>query len=453
LSLFTAAQVCLGQVSRVNPDELVTALFFLATGLIIRQLRRPSVDNRWHHGLLLGAVLGIGFLVKAVFLALGFGMLAILTLAVWRSRRSLASVVVAAAVFLTIAGTYGTALTRATGHRTLGEAGSLNYAWHVNRLQKWVHWEGGNDPAAKAWPKPWLARFAQWDTNPPNFGQPQHPSQILQQSPRIYAFNAPFQSTYAPYYNPPYWYQGYNHVLRVRYQLIALFKSLTDLAQVLLTQPMFYAVFLALMILLEPRHARMYLLRWLGEHWPIIAFGLLGIALYLPVHLEGRYLTGPLTLLALSAIIASSSFLTVGRFTPAAFILCLGLTASLAKSQLPAWHNLAQHRAPSNNFQWQEGEALLAEHLPPNAHVGVIGWTPNLHSDWAYIAHVQITAEIASPTDFNQFWSQSPAQQAQTLDTFRRNGDVAVLVDSKPANTTDPNWHQLANTPLWIHRL
>jgi hypothetical protein len=453
LSLFTVSQVCLGQVSRVNPDELVTAIFFLLCGLVVRQLRQSASAIRWQRGLMLGALLGIGFLVKAVFLALGAGILVILAIAVWRSRRSLGALLAAALVFACIVGGYGAALSRAVGHRTVGEAGSINYAWHVNRLQKWVHWEGGMQPASEAWPKGWIAHFAQWDTNPPDFGTPLHPSKILQTSPRVYGFSAPIHATYVPYYDPPYWYEGYRHVFRVRYQLIALVKSLADLAQVLLSQPMFYAVLLALVILLQPRHARFYLLRWTAEHWPVVAFGVLGIALYLPVHLEGRYITGPLTLLGLCAIAGASSFLTVGRFRTAVIILVLGLCGSLATTQRPVWHNLMQHRSPANNLQWKIGEAIVAEGVAPLSQVGVISWTANLHSDWAYIANVQITSEIASVSDYNLFWSQSAEEQAHTLETFRRAGAVAVLVNGKPPNAGGPRWKQLADTPMWMYRL
>ena len=238
--LFVAMQVCLGQVSRVSPDELVSTFFFLACGLMVRWVH--ATDERLGRGVLFGAVLGVGFLVKAVFLMLSCGMLALLCVALWQRRRSLQPVLAAAVVFAVVAGGYGTALSRATGKVTLGEAGAINYAWHVDRLQKWVHWEGGVAPANEAWPKPRIARFAQWETRPPEFGVPTHPSVIVQEAPRIYGFAAPIHATYVPYFDPPYWYAGYKHVFRWRYQLIALAKSLGDLAAVLLALPMFYAV-------------------------------------------------------------------------------------------------------------------------------------------------------------------------------------------------------------------
>jgi hypothetical protein len=140
------------------------------------------------------------------------------------------------------------------------------------------------------------------------------------------------------------------------------------------------------------------------------------------------------------------------RFRAAALLILLGLTASLIQYQLPVWRNLAHDKSPTNNLEWLRGEALLAQHLPSNSQVGVISWTPNLQSDWAYIAHVQITSEIASPQDMDLFWRLSPGQQQSTLATFRHVGAVAVIAINKPSSVTDPAWQHLVNTDLWIYR-
>ena len=253
LAIFLITQICIGQVSRANPDELVTTLFFVACGLLVRILN-PLTSKPLRLGLLLGLTLGLGFLAKTVFLILGCGLLVLLALALFTKRRSLKPSMAAAAIFAIIVAGYGAALSRAVGHFTLGESGSINYAWHVNRLQKWVHWQGGIQPAAVAWPRPSIAHFAQWETSPPDFGIPVHPTTILQTSPTVYSFVAPVRANYVPYFDPPYFYAGYHHLFRPRYQLIALIKNLGDFAQVVLTQPLFIAIALALLILVfEPR--------------------------------------------------------------------------------------------------------------------------------------------------------------------------------------------------------
>ncbi|SNS33783.1 4-amino-4-deoxy-L-arabinose transferase [Granulicella rosea] len=460
LTFFVATQICLGQVSRVNPDELVTTLFFLFCGLAARcwrwtvalAQRRGSV--RW--GLSMGLVLGVGFLVKAIFLPLGCGMLALLALRWrrhWRSVR--VPLFAAAAVFASIVAVYGIALSSAVGHRTLGESGAINYAWHVNRLQKWVHWEGGRQPANIAWPKTSMARFARWDDDPPEFGAPLHPSAILQESPRVYGFTAPIHATYVPYYDPPYWYEGYRHLIRPRYQLIALVKCISDLALVLLRMPLFFAFLLALGLLLRDAQARALLRIYVGNVSWALWFGLLGVAIYLPVHLEGRYLAGFLALIALQLFAGATlkvEMMTTGRVRAVSGLLLIGLAGNLLLTQAPVWRNLLHHKSPRNNVEWKIGEAVVAQGLPPMSQVGVLGWTANLHSDWAYIAHLQITSEIASPADIDLFWRQTPAEQARTLETFRKAGAVAVFTRGKPASA-GPEWTPLGDTGMSMLRL
>jgi hypothetical protein len=456
LAIFFVTQVCIGQVSHVNPDLLVTTLFFAAAGLLVRILNpTASQANRSNLRLsiALGLALGLGFLAKAVFLVLGVGLLALFALALLAKRCSLKPLLAAAAIFTLIVACYGALLSRAVGHVTLGEAGSINYAWHVNRLQKWVHWQGGVQPAAEAWPKPSIAHFAQWDKSPPDFGTPIHPTTIVQASPTVYAFAAPIHATYVPYFDPPYFYAGYHHLFRPRYQLIALAKNLGDLAQIILTQPFFIAFALALLVLLSDRLNRRAFLSALRRHWLLPTLALFAIAIYLPVHLEGRYLAGFLAVLLLTLLFSASELPpSPNRLRAAALLLLLGFTASLLDYQLPVWRNLAHRKSPASNLEWQRGQALLAQHLPANSQIGVIHWTPNLQSDWAYIAHVQITSEIASPLDMDLFWQSSPQQQQSTLAAFRRSGAVAVIAINKPPLAGDPAWHHLPSTDLWIYR-
>lgn len=455
LAIFVTTQLCIGQVSHVNPDLLVTTLFFFACGLLVRILNpsaSQAIRSNLRPSLLLGLTLGLGFLAKAVFLVLGSGLLALFTLALFNKRRKLTPAFAAAAVFALIVGSYGAALSRATGHFTLGEAGSLNYAWHVNRLQKWVHWQGGVQPAAEAWPKASIAHFAQWESSPPDFGTPTHPTTILQASPVVYGFAAPVHATYVPYFDPPYFYAGYKHLIRWRYQVIALAKNVGDLAQVILTQPLFIAVVLALIILLWGSNFKPFL-QTLRRHWLLPTLALFAIAIYLPVHLEGRYLAGFLAVLLLSLLVTAFEHPpSSNRLRAAALFLLFGFTGSLIRYQLPVWRNLAQQKSPYANLEWQRGQALLSQHLPANSQIGVINWTPNLQSDWAYIARVQITSEIASPQDVDLFWQSSPGQQQNTLATFRRAGAVAVVAINKPPFAGDAAWQHLPSTDLWIHR-
>jgi len=171
------------------------------------------------------------------------------------------------------------------------------------------------------------------------------------------------------------------------------------------------------------------------------------------VHLEGRYLAGFLAVLALSLLFSAFELpASPNRLRAAALLLLLGFTASLLYYQLPVWRNLAQHKSPTTNLEWLRAQAVLAQHLPANSQIGVINWTPNLQSDWAYIAHVEITSEIASPHDMDLFWQSSPGRQQSILAAFRRAGAIAVIAINKPPSAGGPAWQPLPNTDLSIYR-
>ncbi len=451
LLLFAALQTCLGQVSRVNPDELVTTLFLLGSTQLIRIHLASRIT--WPSAIALALTLAAGFLAKTVFLPLGTGILAIAGVSLWLRRARLAPLLAAAALFALTIAAYGTALSHATGYATVGESGALNYAWHVNRLQKWVHWEGGTLPPDEAWPKPSIARFAQWSTQPPDFGHPQHPSTILQHSPTVYGFAAPTHATYVPYFDPPYFYRGYHHFFRTRYQLIALGKSLGDLLQVLISQPILLALVLVLIVFNATPAARPKLVQGLRSCWPLFVSSGLGILYYLPVHLEGRYLVSMFLVLGTCALVAATDILKRGSLAPIIALLLLGFVTEVALYQTPVWRNLIHHKSPQQNPEWRMGIAASHQDLPLGSQIGVVAWTPSLHSDWAYIAHLQITSEIASGPDYEQFWHLSSAQQSATLDNFRRSGATAVFVNSKPPGLGGSEWRQLEGTPLWMAHL
>jgi hypothetical protein len=437
---FVTAQVCMDQVSRVGPDQLVAGFFFLVCMLLLKLMRNPGLGLSAG----LGIALGLGFLAKSIFLPLGCVALAIAAIGMRRQLRILAP---AAGLFAVVVLGYGAALSRAVGAPTLGEAGSLNYAWHVNRLAKWVHWEGGADPADKAWPRPWIARFAHWDTDPPDFGRPVHPDVGLGTVPTVYVFHAPVEATYVPYFDPPYWYQGYRHIVRWRYQVVALGKNVGDLLHVLVVQPFFWALSLAWLVLWRgPRIARdrsaMH-----GAQASLLAA--MGVALYLPVHLEGRYLAPFLAVLAV-ALLAREG-VPVGRQRLAAGILVLGFAAGLVKDQHEVWARARRHWNYRDNLEWREGRALRAAGIAPGNDIGVIAWGPNVQCDWAYLAGVRITSEIASGPDEKAFWDMDEMDRNTVLLRFRQAGAIAVVTRDEPRGSAF-GWEQVGDLPMWVYR-
>jgi hypothetical protein len=178
--------------------------------------------------------------------------------------------------------------------------------------------------------------------------------------------------------------------------------------------------------------------------WPLAAIALTGICIFLPVHLEGRYLA---PFLAVLAVLALSAALPLrGAATLAVLIM-----AGVVINQASIWRRPLAHWTPVDNVEWRAGQAVAGLGMPPGTQVAVIAWDPNLHCDWAYMAHVRIVSEIATLKDENAFWALPPAGQTEVLSRFQHAGARAVLTWDKPQGPA-PGWQQLSGVPMWVYR-
>jgi hypothetical protein len=159
---------------------------------------------------------------------------------------------------------YAAGLSWSYGHFTLGESGTLNYAFHVNYLPRWTNWQG----------------------EPGGYGTPIHPTHQLMKDPDLFSFAEPYHNTYPPFGNIVYWYQGYRHFWSPKYQAIGIGRDLEYLLQALVPQPIFYAVLLAAIVIFAAEKDRKGWFRSAVGAWPFYLPAVIGIALYVQVHLE-----------------------------------------------------------------------------------------------------------------------------------------------------------------------
>jgi len=438
---FVTAQVCLGRVSSIGPDQLVACLFFLATAFLLRFTAQPSLRD----ATLLGLTLGIGFVVKAVFLPLSVILIAIALLP--RARRALPRPIALAipAALLLFVIPYAAALSWAFGRITLGEAAPLNYAFHVNQLPHWMGWQGGPDP---------------------RFGTPIHPLYLLRDHPAVFAFPEPFHVTYPPQYNMPFWYDGYRHFFSPANALRAILTNLRELEKVLHENwPLFLALALctAILIYSVPHPSRFW--GWVAgpKSWPIWLPSILGVVLYLQVHLEGRYIAPFVTILAVVPFLAAASASPRTR-TLALAVLLAGTAVNLAR-QLDQTAFRALHPSVvigDNQAQWAIAQYLTQSGLKPGDRVASVTTLNDIRCTWAYAARLHIVAAIGNDAysqdpaqyeDFQLFWTD-PDIQADVLRLFRKQGAVAVIVPrvsflNPPLNSS---WQSIPNTYAWVLR-
>ena len=441
--IFASIQLCIDSVSRVGPDLLVSALFFTALALVLRLLKQPN----WKRAVLLGLVLGLGYWSKGIFLALSAALLAVATVALWKRKRTIRPLLLTGTVFAVMIAPYAAGLSWSYGKFTLGESGPLNYAFHVNLLPRWTNWQG----------------------EPAGYGKPIHPTHQLSANPDIFTFAEPYHNTYPPFGNISYWYQGYRHFWSPRYQAVGIMRNLNYLVHALMLQPIFYAVLLAVVWIAVGLRARAQWFRVMAAQWPFFVPALIGVLLYIQVHLEDRYLGSFLTILCLLPFVALASIadrVSAKMMTAISVLLIAGAVCNFALVNRDVLSHLRNHYTYAQNPQWKLGMAMERAGMRPGDGIAVIGG-PNASCTWAYIAHLRIIAELGGepfdqrhpvpsdrPSPVSVFWHALPADQQKALDILHSTGARAAIASEKPAEISTPaGWELLPGTDTWIYLL
>jgi hypothetical protein len=449
--LFLSCILGLERVSSVSPDLLVSALFILAAAQVVAQLNSFRVSST----VMLGIVLGVGFWVKSVFLPFACIFLFTLLIACLAKLVPWRSLGLTVAVYLALFLPYVFATSWSYGRFTLGESGTLNYAFHVNHLPHWTNWQGG----------------------PAEFGKPIHPTRQLLKDLPVFEFAAPFKSTYPPYNNMAYWYQGFIHFFSLRLQILALIRSCYFLAEVIKENSFFLLVMLAFFVAVANREYRLCIRNFSLALWPLLLPAALGIVSYLLVHVEDRYL-GPffvvLGLIPLAPLVDSK--LNSNRILSVSIVLLyiFGTGAELKAREATTLRATLRGITFRDDKQWKLAQRLPTYGLRGGARVAVIpNSNPSLRCTWAYMAGIRIAAEFGSPAwqlapsdrtwferykleqsdaDYGKvFFQLSPQDRTRVLAAFRQTGVQAVVALSQPGPSPEPGWQHIDGTESWIY--
>jgi hypothetical protein len=448
--LFLSCLLCLERVSSVSPDLLVSALFILAAAQVVALLNRFRVSS----AVALGAVLGVGCWVKSVFLPLACAFLFTLVIACLTKLVPWRSLGLTVAVYLALSLPFVLATSWSYGQFTLGESGNLNYAFHVNHLPHWTNWQGG----------------------PPEFGRPLHPTRQLLDDLPVFEFGAPFNTTYPPYNNIAYWYQGFIHFFSLRLQILALIRSSYLLAEVIKDNPFFFFLVLAFGIAISNREYRLRVRRFILTLWPVLLPAVLGLVSYLIVHVEDRYV-GPLFAilgLLLLAPLADSKLNTKQVLSVSiVFLYVLGTGAELKAREFGTLRATLRGITFRDDQQWKLAQRLSSYGIKSGARVASIHSAPGYRCAWAYIANLRIVAEFGSLAwqvePWDRTWSErfgteesdadygkvffqlSPEDRARVLAAFRQTGAQAVVALSPPPPSPESGWQHIEGTDSWIY--
>jgi len=439
-SVFLLLQLLVGNVSRINPDLLVSGVFFMLTALSLQFCMRPQAKT----AVLLGVLAGFGYVLKAASLpesAAVFLMILIHSLTRLPADRlpAISRLAWALPFMALVALPYVGAISVALGTFTLGESGSLNYAWSVNGLPHWHNWQGGA----------------------PQLGAPIHPTHLVWRTPPVFTYAEPFPVTYPPWYNSFYWYEGYRHFFGLKNQISALTSNLAVLREFFLRGPRSLAAisFLAMgLFLLKDR--RIWWKRMLAL-WPLYLPSICAISLYLLVVIELRYVVGFLIIILVALFLPLFvPTQLVGKkvgFALAALVAVVS-AAVLAENNKEAIGRAIHCQAYTSAEQWRVGLFLVQSNVHPGEKVALV--RNNGPVGWAYIADVHIVAEIGDNTldhddgekDFQLFTSSSEVQQT-VFGLFRQAGAAWVVAYDVDGRLAGSGWKSVPGTRSWIHRL
>ena len=408
----------------VSPDQAVLACACLTAAMLLRLRRHAALRNF----VFLGLLLGLGYWIKAILFPLGIVIVVLVYLWQHPSRIWRRGSMVAALVFLGVSAPLVLVLSAEKGRPTFGDSGKLNYAWAVSPRTFWRNWQGHESGS----------------------GTPAHSTRQLVEHPPAFEFAEPVPGTYPPWADPSYWNEGLQWHFRMRQQVEVLASNLmSELRLLLRAQPGLVIAVIALALL----SGGLWFAN-LRELWPLIAWPTAVFAVYLPVHVEDRFLGGFVLILFVTLLAAvrlrASDQKSAGYVAIAVFIAMALGTADLTV-RYATQHLAIPGSGP--NSAWQD--VLAAEHLQKMGarsgdRVAVIGDGTGAY--WARLAKLRIVAEVMGANHGSaEFWGSSQETKDRVYSAFTGAGAV-LTVAACPASTRD-GWQPIEGTNYCVLKL
>jgi hypothetical protein len=428
-SLVIWSSLFLVTVQLESPDMLVAAFVYFATGILVRIRRDPS---RWLPYVVLGVVLGLGFLAKSVMMPLTAVFLLGCVFAAGNLRRALPRVALAGAFFLLVIGPFVFAMSQSKGYLTTGRTGRLNYLWAINRVIN-NNWQGEE----------------------PGSGIPAHTTRKIFADPPAFEFAEPVGGTYPVWYDPTYWYEGSVSHFDLKEQLKVVATGVSSYYELFQEWGLQYGLAVALLsfYLLSRRGRR--IIYDLKDHWTLLLPAIGGLGLYALVNVQGRYVASFMVLLWLALFAAvrlpqnpdSERLIKVVMVVLAGSIVLTTLASSTREIAVTIRH-LVRGEDPAAHEQWQVAEGLRELGLVSSDKVAFIGHSTR--GFWAHLLQLRIVAEVRRDK-IGDFWEADANRKNQLLNAFAATGVKAVVAEKPPAGSDLTNWRRIRKTDYYVY--
>ncbi|MHC4103403.1 MAG: hypothetical protein ACYSR9_00580 [Planctomycetota bacterium] len=430
--LFIVSSLQLIEIWAVTPDMLMAAFVYLADGLVVRL--RLGFDN-WRTFILLGVVLGLSYLAKAVMFPLAFVFISVGLFSVGNIRRAAPKVLAALIFFLIISLPFIAAVYKTKGKLTFGDAGKLTYARYINGVP-YPHWQG----------------------DPPGNGTPKHPSRKIFDAPPIYEFGSPIGGTYPISYDPSHWYEGVVARFDLKGQINYLLFSVLFYSELFFHQQAVLVAGLLLLYLMS-RWERIPILD-IVRQWALLIPALAAFSLYGLINVLGRYI-GVFIVLFWADLLANvrlpESWISQNKLVSLVsitmvFIMMMNiLTFNLeGLRKLLGMGNPHQFTVEQPGRPGSPGEVAQELHrlgVERGAKVGVIGYA--FDSFWARLARVKIVAEMLG-SEADEFWRGDASLQSDVIQAFESTGARAIVAEHVPGYARLEAWNRVGTSNYYI---
>lgn len=420
-SLFAWSTLVAVDLRVISPDLCVLVCVFLSAALVTRM---RAGNAQWPSFVLLGVVLGAGYFAKAVMFPLAFVFLLVAFLATRMARKSFGLPLLSAVTFAVLAAPVVGVESSANGHLTPSESGRLNYLFFVDGV-------------------PMLPLTRQPDPRLLN------PVPRLYDEPEVFGFGQPERGTYPLWDDDVHWNAGLSPSFHVGRQLVALAKAVRDLYSSCLL-PLWGLVVGGLALLLMSCEG-WTCFRRIIQGWPLLIPAFAAVCLYLPVHVEARYL-GPFIVLAALGILSGIRVSPTRESRKLAAVVSVLVAVSISLSVVS--EALYRPDTPDGLVTGRGGVyrevaiALNKSGVQPGDRVAVMGngW---IASFWARMARVRIAAQVA-PDEPGDFWAAGPAVKAQVMKALAKTG-VRAAVSGQAPPPAQEGWTRLGNTGYFAY--
>jgi hypothetical protein len=438
-SLFIWTSLVMITIGVVTPDMCVACFVYLACGLLLQIRTQAATEKAF---VLLGVVLGFGYLAKAVMLSLAFIFLAAALFSLRSLRKAMPRVGVSALVFLAIAAPFMAAMSRAKGRLTFGDAGRLNYAGCVNGVDTQFPGDSGKLNCLEF---SWVVGVDEIES--PASKELLHPVRRIFDAPATYQFEGPVGGTYPFWYDPSYWQEGLKPHFDLGAQAQVIRRGIRSYGLMCLHALRHVTVGLCILYLFARK--RSLCIKRAAANWPLVVPGLSGLCLYAFLHVEDRY-TAPFVLLL---VLAAFSGVRIPGSRWSRMLVAV-ITVSIATINVVSAYSYVVRNPISTRsaapVYWQAAMALKQLGIRSGDKVAVSTIAPVGESVpfVARLAKVQIVAQVNRP---DHFFAAPPSTQSQVLQALAAVGAKAFLTQTKPPRgPRDVRWEALGATNFYV---